>query len=198
VPSRVRALFFRRDTWHHGFSYGGTALRVLELFAPPPSTGSSGAYARTRPYLRESLYAPDQRPDDGVGASDTPSLRLLRAGEATWRLDRGILVGLLVRTEHLTAGIQDRSTLDLPNSRSRWELYVMDADGRHERRLTTRRGLPLDQSWSPGGRMILFETAVKGGGLFVINSDGTGLIRLGQATADRQRLAYVRGPRLAL
>jgi quercetin dioxygenase-like cupin family protein len=54
--------------------------------------------------LRESLYAPDQRPDDGVGASDTPSLRLLRAGEATWRLDRGILVGLLVRTEHLTAG----------------------------------------------------------------------------------------------
>src|SRR5918994_1893621 len=35
------SLFFRRDTWHHGFSYGDEELRVLELFAPPPSTGSS-------------------------------------------------------------------------------------------------------------------------------------------------------------
>ena len=32
---------------------------VLELFAPPPSTGTSGAYARTRPYLERSLYADD-------------------------------------------------------------------------------------------------------------------------------------------
>jgi quercetin dioxygenase-like cupin family protein len=98
------SVFFRRDTWHHGFSYGSTALRVLELFAPPPSTGSSGSYALTRPYLRESIYATDRARGDVVGASETPSLRLLRAGEATWRLDRGILVGLLVQTEHLTAG----------------------------------------------------------------------------------------------
>ena len=101
---RGESVFLRRDTWHHGFSCGSAALRVLELFAPPPSTGSSGAYARTRPYLRESIYATDLRHDDVVGASATPSLRLLRADEATWQLDRGILVGLLVRTEHLTAG----------------------------------------------------------------------------------------------
>ena len=34
------AAFFRRDTWHHGFNCGTDALRVLEFFAPPPSTGS--------------------------------------------------------------------------------------------------------------------------------------------------------------
>ena len=51
------SVFFRRDTWHHGFSYGDEPLRVLELFAPPPATGTSGAYARTRPYLDESVYA---------------------------------------------------------------------------------------------------------------------------------------------
>ena len=99
------SVFFRRDTWHHGFSYGDEPLRVLELFAPPPATGTSGAYARTRPYLEESVYAvegvvgslADARPAVG-------SLRVLRREDSVWRLDRDVLVGLLVSTEHLTAG----------------------------------------------------------------------------------------------
>lgn len=99
------SVFFRRDTWHHGFSYGDEPLRVLELFAPPPATGTSGAYARTRPYLEESRYATggvlgqlaDARPATG-------SLRVLRRADAIWQLDRDVLVGLLVSTEHLTAG----------------------------------------------------------------------------------------------
>jgi quercetin dioxygenase-like cupin family protein len=45
------AVFFRKDTWHHGFNLGEGPARVLEFFAPPPSMGTSGAYARTRPYL---------------------------------------------------------------------------------------------------------------------------------------------------
>ena len=98
------SVFFRRDTWHHGFSYGDDELRVLEFFAPPPSTGSSGPYARTRPYVSESKYAADRQLGDTVGAALTPSLRVLRADEATWRLDRGVLVGLLATTEHLTVG----------------------------------------------------------------------------------------------
>jgi quercetin dioxygenase-like cupin family protein len=96
------SIFFRRDTWHHGFSYGEEDLRVLELFAPPPSTGASGAYARTKPYLRESVYAVDRVLGRLVGPATTPSFRLLRPGDATWRLDTGILVGLLASTEHLT------------------------------------------------------------------------------------------------
>jgi quercetin dioxygenase-like cupin family protein len=78
---------------------------VLELFAPPPATGTSGAYARTRPFLDESVYAVEgvvgnlagERPGDG-------SLRVLRRQDSIWRLDRDVLVGLLVSTEHLTAG----------------------------------------------------------------------------------------------
>jgi quercetin dioxygenase-like cupin family protein len=96
------SVFFRRDTWHHGFSYGDHDLRVLELFAPPPSTGSSGAYARTKPYLAESVYADDRVLGRSVGGAETPSFQVLRLGDATWRLDTGILVGLLVSTEHLT------------------------------------------------------------------------------------------------
>ena len=99
------SVFFRRDTWHHGFSYGAEPLRVLEYFAPPPATGTSGAYARTRPYLEETVYAvdgvvgtlADARPPAG-------SFHVLRREDSVWRLDRGVLVGLLVSTEHLTAG----------------------------------------------------------------------------------------------
>ena len=98
------SVFFRRDTWHHGFSYGADDLRVLEFFAPPPATGSSGPYARTRPYLQESVYADDVQLGGLVGAAPPRTLRLLCPGDATWRLDRGMLVGLLVSTEHLTAG----------------------------------------------------------------------------------------------
>jgi quercetin dioxygenase-like cupin family protein len=99
------SIFFRRDTWHHGFAYGDEPLRVLEFFAPPPATGTSGAYARTRPYLEQSRYAVD----GVVGALDDTrpepgSLRVLRRVDAVWQLDRGVLVGLLISTEHLTAG----------------------------------------------------------------------------------------------
>ena len=99
------SVFFRRDTWHHGFSYGDEPLRVLELFAPPPATGTSGAYARTRPYLEESVYAVD----GVVGAlvdvrPPIGSIRALRREDSVWRLDHDVLVGLLVSTEHLTAG----------------------------------------------------------------------------------------------
>jgi len=111
------SVFFRRDTWHHGFSYGDEPLRVLELFAPPPATGTSGAYARTRPYLDESVYALDgvvgnlggARPGEG-------SLRILRREDSVWRLDRDVLVGLLISTEHLTGG-----TVTVPAGRTSLE-----------------------------------------------------------------------------
>jgi quercetin dioxygenase-like cupin family protein len=99
------SVFFRRDTWHHGFSYGDEPLRVLEYFAPPPATGTSGAYAQTRPYLEESVYSVD-----GIvgaladGRPQAGSFHVLRREESVWQLDRGVLVGLLVSTEHLTVG----------------------------------------------------------------------------------------------
>lgn len=99
------SVFFRRDTWHHGFSYGCEPLRVLEFFAPPPATGSSGAYARTRPYLEASVYARDDVLGRLPATPEPPgSLRVLRRADSVWRLDRGVLVGLLASTEHLTVG----------------------------------------------------------------------------------------------
>ena len=99
------SVFFRRDTWHHGFSYGDEPLRVLELFAPPPATGTSGAYARTRPYLDESVYAVKSVVGNLAGARPgAGSLRVVRREDSVWRLDCDVLVGLLISTEHLTGG----------------------------------------------------------------------------------------------
>jgi quercetin dioxygenase-like cupin family protein len=103
---RGESVFFRRDTWHHGFSYGDEPLRVLEFFAPPPATGSSGPYAQAQPYLEQSTYADDAVLGSLLGAPRPrgESFTLLRPGDAVHRLDTGVLVGLLVSTEHLTVG----------------------------------------------------------------------------------------------
>lgn len=101
VANPGELLFFRKDTWHHIFSKGETPLRVLEYFAPPPSTGTSRAYAATRPYLKEARY---ERADD-VGALPSDdrhdTLRLISPTDSAWRLEGAMLVGLLVSTEHL-------------------------------------------------------------------------------------------------
>lgn len=106
------AVFFRRDTWHHGYSYGPEALRVLECFAPPPSQGTSGAYAQSKPNLVTIKTTQDQWlgrwPAARAEAGSGFSMRVLRPHEALSRLEgRGhkVLVDLLVSTEYLTVGL---------------------------------------------------------------------------------------------
>jgi quercetin dioxygenase-like cupin family protein len=98
------SVFFRRDTWHHAFALGPEPLRVLELFAPPPAAGASSAYAREQPYLEASLYADDRQLGSWPPAAPRERrLRVLRPEDVLWRRDLGVLCGVLVSTEHLTA-----------------------------------------------------------------------------------------------
>jgi quercetin dioxygenase-like cupin family protein len=105
------AVFFRRDTWHHAMSCGAEPLRVLEYFAPPPSQGTSGAYARTRPYLAAPRYTRDDLlgrwPMARGETIPSSTMRVLRDGDLLWRLEgseRLTPVGLYAATEHLTVG----------------------------------------------------------------------------------------------
>ena len=106
------SVFFRRDTWHHAVNRSNDRpLRVMELFAPPPSTGASSAYARTRPYLSDWRYGDDRWlgrwPMDRAEREKTRSLHLVREPDLLWRADHpedDLLVGLVCSTEHLTAG----------------------------------------------------------------------------------------------
>ena len=99
------SVFFQKDTWHHGFSYGAEPVRVLEFFAPPPSTGTSGPYARTKEYLPRERWSYG---DDGLigafpGATHGEgTMRVVRQGDRSHRLEGDALVGLIASTEQLT------------------------------------------------------------------------------------------------
>jgi mannose-6-phosphate isomerase-like protein (cupin superfamily) len=105
------AAFFRRDTWHHAINYSREPLRVLEYFAPPPSQGTSGAYARTRPNLTRWSYGRDDLlgrwPMARAEAARAATLQHVRESDLLWRVEgkqHQVLVGLLAATEHLTVG----------------------------------------------------------------------------------------------
>lgn len=97
-------VFFRADTWHHAVAYGTEPLRVLELFAPPPAAGTSGAYARERPYLEEPTYVDDAVLGNLAGGAAATRKTLFPVGDddVVYRLEGDALVGLLASTEHLT------------------------------------------------------------------------------------------------
>jgi quercetin dioxygenase-like cupin family protein len=99
---RGERLFFGPDTWHHAFAHGGGPLEVLELFAPPPAAGTSGAYARTRPYLEESRYADDSALAATPGERPPGTMRVLRPADVIWRREVGVLTGIVASTERLT------------------------------------------------------------------------------------------------
>jgi mannose-6-phosphate isomerase-like protein (cupin superfamily) len=123
------AIFFRRDTWHHGHNFSTEALRVLEYFAPPPASGAASAYARTRPNLTDIRTVQDQWlgrwPMVRDEAAQNWTMRVLREADALVRLEgaaQEVVVELFISTEHLTAG---RMTL-LPGRRSDPNAYGGD------------------------------------------------------------------------
>ncbi|MCU0830833.1 MAG: cupin domain-containing protein [Rhizobiaceae bacterium] len=123
------AIFFRKDTWHHGYALTSEAVRVLEFFAPPPSTGTSGAYARTRPYVETATFTQARFignwPMGKAEERATATMHHLRDDDMLWTLDTadtGVLTGLYASTEHLTAG---KVTVQ-PGAQSSFEVHGGD------------------------------------------------------------------------
>jgi len=60
-----------------------------------------------------------------------------------------------------------------------WEIYVMDADGSNQTRLTNNPAYDMDPSWSPNGERIAFWSHRDGNWeIYVMNADGSGQTRL--------------------
>jgi mannose-6-phosphate isomerase-like protein (cupin superfamily) len=108
--------FFRSDTWHHVHAHGNEELRVLELYAPPPASGSSGAYARTKPYLEQAdwRYGDDRLLGQLPGAE--PARRTLYEPPIVWRRSLNVLEGIYVSTEHLTVGVLELNPGEISTS----------------------------------------------------------------------------------
>jgi mannose-6-phosphate isomerase-like protein (cupin superfamily) len=118
---------FGRDTWHHGINWGTTPVRVLELFAPPPATGASSAYARTVPYLEQSRYAEDgvlgRWPAERAAVEAASRLALVTGRDLRWRAEGDLHVGLVCSTGQLTVTSEEL----LPGGRSELRRHGGDA-----------------------------------------------------------------------
>jgi quercetin dioxygenase-like cupin family protein len=123
------AVFFGRDTWHHGFNYGTEPLRVLEFFAPPPSQGTSSTYAKTKPNLKEFRY----RQEEWIGkwpmakseVNNKFKMKVLRDSDTIWQIEgnhKHVLTGLILSTDQLTVG----KVFLLPGQESEIEVHGGD------------------------------------------------------------------------
>jgi Tol biopolymer transport system component len=58
------------------------------------------------------------------------------------------------------------------------EIYVMDADGRNQRRLTRNASPNTNPSWSPDGKRIIFVSTRHGNPeIYTMNADGPQQVR---------------------
>ena len=60
-----------------------------------------------------------------------------------------------------------------------FEIYVVNAEGSGETRLTNSAGIDRNPSWSPDGSRVVFESKRDGNyEIYAVNADGTGVTRL--------------------
>ena len=77
-----------------------------------------------------------------------------------------------------------------------WELYVMDSDGTHQRRLTnTLEENESVPAWSPNGQKIAYSTGISNPSIWVMDADGSDRRRLAKGlfpswSPDGERIAY--------
>jgi TolB protein len=79
-----------------------------------------------------------------------------------------------------------------PDGSSFQEIWVVDADGRHPRRLTRLRALSGLPSWSPDGRRLAFQSNLRGGHseIYSIALGGSGLRRETRSSIDTIQPAW--------
>jgi TolB protein len=74
------------------------------------------------------------------------------------------------------------------------EIFIVDADGRNERRLTHAPGEDTAPAWSPDGRRIAFVSERAGTDIYVMNADGRSQRRLTHSRGNAAAFAPAWSP----
>ena len=102
--NKGESVFFRKDTWHHGFNFSNEYLQVLEFFSPPPITGTSGAYGKKQKLLTNSIYNRNKELSINNSFVNQKSFQIIKEKDYIWSIDgpnQETLVGTLIKTEFL-------------------------------------------------------------------------------------------------
>src|SRR5581483_5779012 len=103
------AIFFQRDTWHHGFNHSDEPLHVIEYFAPSPAQGTGAAYARQQPNLESVRYVQNEWVGQWIPphTARNQTMCVIREHDRVLCLDDGMrgITNLLVSTSQLTVGV---------------------------------------------------------------------------------------------
>jgi len=74
-----------------------------------------------------------------------------------------------------------------------WEIYVMDADGSNQRRVTNNPSTDAVPAWLPDGDHIVFRSDREGvWAIYVMHSDGTAVKKIVEANCDPVRWPWER------
>jgi mannose-6-phosphate isomerase-like protein (cupin superfamily) len=113
VAEQGEALWFQKDTWHHGFNRGPGEVKIIEYFAPPGPAGGSQTYAHSKPLLSldQATYTQDEWlgrwPMANGEAASKFTQHVVRPEHLLWRLEgtsQPMLVGIYFSTANLTVG----------------------------------------------------------------------------------------------
>ena len=104
-------------------------------------------------------------------------------------LGAALVISLLIQMQIATDGYAARRTkIAFTSTRDgNYEIYVMDGDGKNQRRLTVHPTIDQYPTWSPDGKKIAFVSNRNGGyiQIWVIDGDGENPIRLTDGLWDQ-------------
>ena len=98
------SVFFKKDTWHHAFNYSNEYLQVLEFFSPPPITGTSGAYAKQKKLLENSIYTRNDKINSNLPFKNQDTFKIIKESDYVWSLEgpnQETLIGTMVKSDFL-------------------------------------------------------------------------------------------------
>ena len=163
----------------------GTNLTKREARDTEPAWSPDGEWIAflSRTQGRSDIHR--VRPD-GTGLSNITVFAGQQYSRPVWSPDGAKIAftsnreaSLPVRFEPTPPAIGDGPPPNFPGAAPLPELYVMNADGGSQKRLTFNVEFEGNPTWSPDGRNLAFQSRIDGNQeIYVIGVNGTGLTRL--------------------